>query len=322
MHALRTLWTRLSGARPEGSATTQNSGSAWLEDLLATSGGANVQLAPPCPTLGPLSLDQLNIVSLLYTGSYGNKVYLAKAPSGERVVAKVYVVKRLVQHVMLHMVEREVAIMAKLQHANIVRLRGAFAEQGCIVLVMDHATRGDLFSIRKQMRAPRFPEAEACTFARQVLHAVAAVHDMHILHRDIKLENVLVTDHDRALLADFGVSIDTSLEPAVTRTGTRDHMAPEVISCPLKQGPGDNKRDTRFHYGTAADIWSFGIMLYEMLVGATPIVKHVATLPLPDFLSPEAKGVVMACLTWCPEERPSARQLQRFPWFAAEQQAA
>lgn len=74
----------------------------------------------------------------------------------------------------------------------------------------------------------------------------------------------------RVALSDFGLSLRVSEERAVTRCGTLAFMAPEVIACPPKHRPEDNKQDERIAYGPGADVWSVGVLAYELLTGTQP----------------------------------------------------
>lgn len=270
---------------------------------------------------GPFSLTTLRLTRRLYRGkTSGNRLYVATLQDSRiQYVVKVYPVQILLQQKLLMVaVEREIAIMSLVDHPGVIALHGAFIEQDHVILVIDYAELGDLFNIRKTQRFSRFSEADARYIVHQLLGALAALHDLFIVHRDIKLENVLVTADMQIKLADFGASIALDREPAVTRIGTPGYMAPEVSSCPLKRHPADNKTNNECYYGTAVDIWSLGVMVYEMLVGISPTINNGQMPPIPGFTSVHARDFMRICLHGDASLRPTAHDLLSHPWLSGD----
>jgi serine/threonine protein kinase len=126
-------------------------------------------------------------------------------------------------------------------------------------------------------------------------------------------------------LADFGLCLSMREERAVTRAGTLDYMPPEVIACPTKDLPEDNKDRFDLAYGLGADIWSIGVLAYELINGIPPFTRHerqdteelIMSGSLPSFLSPvssELKDFVYSCLV---ESclRPSAAFCLKHSWI-------
>ena len=139
---------------------------------------------------------------------------------------------------------REVRIHAALDHPNVLRLFAAFEDDAGVYLVTEHAARGDVFG-ELDRRGGTMSEGDA---VRQVLQpfmaALRYLHALSIIHRDIKPENLLMSASGELRVADFGLSIDVTQERPVTRVGTLDYMAPEVVVCPDKCLPTDNKEKT------------------------------------------------------------------------------
>lgn len=102
------------------------------------------------------------------------------------------------------------------------------------------------------------------------LETLAHLHANGIVHRDIKPENILVSDAGTLLLADFGLSIRAREDRPVTRVGTLDYMAPEVVRCPRKSHPEQWKEREDLAYGSSVDIWALGVLVYELTVGTAP----------------------------------------------------
>ena len=122
----------------------------------------------------------------------------------------------------------------------------------------------------------------------------------------------------------FAAVIPGTPQRAVTRTGSRDYMAPEVNVCPLKRTPADNKENPQMAYGAAVDVWSVGALAYELLVGFTPFPggppatrkgDPTKSLVFPSSVSNDARNFVLSCLEQAPGDRPTVQQLLRHRWL-------
>lgn len=273
-----------------------------------------------CAARGPeLCMDAYTITDQIYDGFLGNKVVKAvHRRDGHTVVLKMYSIRILRSLRCLAFVRREVGIMKALDpHRNIVSLIGAFSEQGKIVLVLEHADRGDLFDARRQHHLMRFPGHEAVRIVRHVLQAVAFLHDQHIAHRDVKLENILLHGPEADIkLSDFGAAINTAREMAVTRIGTLDYVAPEVLRNPDKDKMGSDR--AAYAYTVKVDVWAIGILTYELLLGSTPhmLCDDQAAPPYyPSWVPRAACEFIQACLQCDPDHRPTARKLLEHAWL-------
>ena len=169
-----------------------------------------------------------------------------------------------------------------------------------------------------------FNEGDARLIMRQLLMALDRVHGAGVVHRDIKLDNILLPSADdltEIKLCDFGLTgIVTPSEPRLsTRCGTPLYVAPEVLA-----------RDCR--YDTKVDMWSAGVVLYMLLAGSPPfysstlqgILQRIESgeisLSGPAWgrVTPEAKDFVRALLTKDPERRLSAEEAMAHPWMMQE----
>jgi len=200
---------------------------------------------------------------------------------------------------------REVAVAGKLHHKNIVQLLDVVRDDQSIHLVMELASGGELFE--RVAERGRLPECEAASYAWQILHAVAHCHSVSVCHRDLKLENVLLTTADgagtnihgrtltpeRVLLTDFGFSKDFGESlPRTQNVGTLMYMAPEILQyegkpCRTAASAGDKSAlvgelaaDSNSANSTSTvsaaydpckvDAWSVGVILYVLVCGAYP----------------------------------------------------
>ena len=166
-------------------------------------------------------------------------------------------------------IEREILNQFKLKHPHVIKLEELFTTEDHLVLVLEYADKGDLFSyIRKR---GRLREDSARWFFQQLILAIDFCHKMGVVNRDIKLENVLLSSVSAgkgtrkriAKLSDFGFSKDETRHSAPnTRLGTLMYIAPEIMT---------NKPNESYD-ARKTDVWSAGVVLYVMLAGQYPFL--------------------------------------------------
>ena len=215
------------------------------------------------PTLEELArlLPQYQVESLLGRGGMG-AVYKCRQSSLDRTVAiKLLPAEIAADQQFVARFQREARTLAKLKHARIVVIHDfGQTSAGHLYFVMEYIDGTDL---RRILRGPGLEPEQALAIVGQLCDALQAAHQMGIVHRDIKPENVLVTSDGYVKLADFGLAQPPREEGATMLTGTHvilgtpSYMAPE-------QSAGAAKADPR------SDIFSLGVMFYEMLTGHRP----------------------------------------------------
>ncbi|OEH76824.1 putative protein kinase [Cyclospora cayetanensis] len=211
------------------------------------------------------------------------------------------------------LVTREVQIMRKLQHENIVKYGGSFNEPQALYIVMQHLSGGSLYGLVRSNPKGRLSEASARRLFTDVAKGVAYLHSQSVVHRDLKLENMLLDDKGRVRLIDFGFA--SLLKPGVKcrmACGTPSYMPPEILK----------KSD---YEGTAADMWSLGVVLYAMLHGCYPfkgqkpeeLYSNISAgeYTVSQSLSTEAKTLLQGLLVLNPEGRLKAEQVLANPWL-------
>lgn len=163
----------------------------------------------------------------------------------------------------------EVAILTKLPpHPNIVQLKDSFQEGHWFMLVLELVGGGDLFTVLTARATPRLQEEEAAFVLAQLVEGLDFLHCQSIIHRDVKLENVLVASQQKqrplglilygVKITDFGLSKDVGVGRSIAQStvGSRPYTSPEV----LREGPHD----------FSSDLWCLGVLLYVLLVGQFP----------------------------------------------------
>ncbi|MFN8374895.1 MAG: serine/threonine-protein kinase [Anaerolineae bacterium] len=155
---------------------------------------------------------------------------------------------------------REGEALRQLNHPNIVKRLAAVEENGGHYLVMEYVAGGDLYSLLR--REGKLPIQRILEIGLDLADALTRAHRLQIVHRDLKPANVLLAEDGTPRLTDFGVAFIASKE-RVTGTGvavgTLDYLSPESLKSDVI--------DTR------TDIWSFGVMLFEMLTGKRSATK-------------------------------------------------
>ncbi|KAL9576757.1 MAG: hypothetical protein Q9212_006841 [Teloschistes hypoglaucus] len=256
-------------------------------------------------------LGMFEIGKPLGKGKFG-RVYLAKERSTGFVCAlKVLHKSELQQGKVEKQVRREIEIHSNLRHPNILRFYGHFHDSKRVFLILEFAGKGELY--KHLRRENRFPEWKAAQYIAQMAAALKYLHKKHVMHRDIKPENILVGIHGEIKISDFGWSVHAPNNRRNTMCGTLDYLPPEMI----KPGSQEN------YYNEKVDLWSLGVLTYEFLVGEapfedTPVMtqRRIARgeMTVPNFVSPEARNLILRLLVLDPEKRITLEEVQQHPW--------
>lgn len=223
--------------------------------------------------------------------------------------------------------EEEIRILKSLQHRHLVKTYDVFrdAKAQKIYIVMEYVAGGELFARVANEGGSLIKEGDAIRVARNVLSGLVYLHRRGIVHRDVKLENVLCMDADihrpvEVKLADFGLSSRLSGRDGVCRShvGTSFYIAPEIIG----------RRD----YGKEVDLWAFGVLLYITLSGQFPfygedeeeyyasVVQQEVEFPEEDWkhVSEDAKDFIRGMLEKEPKKRMTAVESLKHRWVVDE----
>ena len=150
----------------------------------------------------------------------------------------------------------EVGILLRLRHQSVVKLYETFETKRHIMLVMELCAGGDLLNFVRKRKKCEEPLAKV--LFRQIIEGIGYIHSKSILHRDIKLDNILLDGKGNVKIADFGVSKTVKPgEVMYEQSGTPAYIAPEIIK---NEG----------YKGFKADLWSAGVVLFALLFGTVP----------------------------------------------------
>ncbi|KAI8464277.1 MAG: kinase-like domain-containing protein [Monoraphidium minutum] len=220
--------------------------------------------------------------------------------------------------------EREIQVLCKVDHPNCIKLYAVYITQRKVYIVTELVTGGELLD--RVTEKGNYTEKDAANLIRQILSGVAYLHGKGIVHRDLKLENMVMLnerDDSPVKIADFGLSKFFSADNVLsTMCGSPQYVAPEVL------GVGDGVKE----YSPAVDMWSVGVILFILLSGYSPFDDdNDAVLfekiksgnyddddPIWETVSPEGKDIVGQLLTVDAANRLSAEEALRHPWVAGQ----
>ncbi|KAG5643181.1 hypothetical protein DXG03_001385 [Asterophora parasitica] len=270
------------------------------------------------PKFGPYLLLQT-----LGEGEFGKVKLGLHSQWGEEVAVKLIRRGNVDTSVRMSKVEREIEVLKSLKHPNIVRLYDVIETDKYIGIILEYASGGELFDHILAHRYLR--ERDAARLFSQLISGVWYIHQKKIVHRDLKLENLLLDRHRNVIITDFGFAnrfehrADDLMQ---TSCGSPCYAAPELV---ISEG---------LYVGSAVDIWSCGVILYAMLAGYLPfdddpanpdgdninlLYKYIVNTPLsfPEYISAEARDLLGMMLVPDPTRRSSLDAVMRHPWLAA-----
>ena len=203
-------------------------------------------------------------------------------------------------------------ILKELEHPNIIHFREVQNHNNYLFIVMDYADGGDLSMKIKEQNGKFFPEDKILDWFTQVCLAIKHIHDRRILHRDIKSQNIFLMKNGQVKLGDFGIAkcLDHTIDKAKTYVGTPYYLSPEIIN----SQPYDFK----------SDIWSLGVLLYEMCALKMPFdASNLPQLyikiincnypPLNNIYSEPLKKLVKSMLNETSIKRPNITEILNEP---------
>ncbi|KAM6967285.1 serine/threonine-protein kinase BRSK2 isoform 2-T2 [Tautogolabrus adspersus] len=230
--------------------------------------------------------------------------------TGQKVAIKIVNREKLSESVLMK-VEREIAILKLIEHPHVLKLHDVYENNKYLYLVLEHVSGGELFDylVKKGRLTPK----EARKFFRQIISALDFCHSHSICHRDLKPENLLLDEKNNIRIADFGMASlqvgDSLLE---TSCGSPHYACPEVI------------RGEKYD-GRRADVWSCGVILFALLVGALPfdhdnlrqLLEKVKSgvFHMPHFIPPDCQSLLKGMIEVNADKRLTLEAIQKHAWY-------
>jgi serine/threonine protein kinase len=238
-------------------------------------------------------------------------------PTNKKIAMKIYKKYKLLDPNRRKSVKREIKLMEKMKHQNIIRLYEVIDTSKYVILIMEYVGGPSLHGYLKSKPNRRLEELDAKRIFKQILEGIKYCHSRCIAHRDIKLENLLLDDYNNVKIIDFGFSTCIPNEKKIKMfCGTPSYMAPEIVQKLEYSGP-------------PADIWALGVLLFTLLSGCFPyrgatdkelytkIMRADYKLPpeVSSSLSQDATNLLKKIFSIDPNRRPSARDILNDIWL-------
>jgi len=274
----------------------------------------------------PTVEDKYDLKDVLGTGAF-SQVRLAESKEDGQMYAVKIIDKKALKG-KEDSLENEIRVLKRLKHPNIVALLEVFEDKTKVFLVMELVTGGELFD--RIVEKGSYSEKDAADLIKQVLSAVAYMHEEGVVHRDLKPENLLYYSsssniksgpdaESKIMISDFGLSKMEESGVMATACGTPGYVAPEVLA----QKP----------YGKAVDVWSIGVISYNLLCGYPPFYdENDANLfaqilkgefefdsPYWDDISEEAKDFIRSLMCVNVEHRLTCHTALEHCWITGKQ---
>ena len=259
-------------------------------------------------------ISDFEISTILGTGSFG-KVYLSK----HKITSAIFAIKEIDKtnknnDLGAPYFRREIEIMYKIKHPNIVKLYGHFEDEKACYFIMEYIPKGNLFNLLTKQKSLCFDSEKVANLMKDLISSVYYIHNMipPIIHRDIKPENILIADDGRLKLTDFGWSnYDEFYTIRSTFCGTPLYLAPEVIN---KNG-----------HDKSVDIWCIGAIIFQLLTGKYPFNGQSENvlydnilrnkIDWPKDINLEAKNLISRILKTDPKDRITLQDMLKHPFF-------
>ncbi|EGR29972.1 protein kinase domain protein, partial [Ichthyophthirius multifiliis] len=260
-----------------------------------------------------------NSQSFIFIKSLGkgshSEVFLAQDKyTGFLFAVKKLNIQKLIEMEMEEQFSCEIKIQYFLNQPNIIKLFYFFKQGNFFYLIMEYAQGNQLSRVQKQNTFLKEPQA--AFYLLQISQAISYLHKINIMHRDIKTENIIITN-EIAKLADFGYSRKSNQQNIRnTFCGTLDYLSPEIIN-------GQN-------YDIYVDIWAFGVLTYQLLQGVAPFYEESQSETLDKikegkfmfqkWISDKAQYFVKSLLIINSEKRPSVKEILHNNWLLEQAQ--
>ncbi|XP_056380151.1 serine/threonine-protein kinase Nek4 isoform X2 [Hyla sarda] len=259
-------------------------------------------------------LENYRSIRVVGKGSYGEVSLVTHRAEGKQYVIKKLSLRNAPRRER-KAAEQEAQLLSKLKHPNIVAYKESWeGEDGLLYIVMGFCEGGDLYHKLKEQKGKLIPESQVVEWFVQISMALQYLHDMLIMHRDLKTQNIFLTKSNIIKVGDLGIArvLESQYDMASTLIGTPYYMSPELFS---------NKP-----YNYKSDVWALGCCVYEMAT-----LKHAFNAkdmnslvyriiegklpPMPRDYSNDLKDLIGTMLSRQPEKRPTVKQILRKPFI-------
>ncbi|KAL7318455.1 hypothetical protein PS15m_001698 [Mucor circinelloides] len=271
-------------------------------------------------------LGPYNLLQTLGEGEFGKVKLGIHIETGQEVAIKLIKKEGSGSDTRINKVEREISVLKTLNHPYIVKLYNVVETEKYIGIILEYASGGELF---EYILAHRYlKEKDAKRFFAQLISSVQYMHKRKIVHRDLKLENLLLDKNRNIIVTDFGFAnqfASAADDMMATTCGSPCYAAPELVV------------NAGLYAGSAVDIWSCGVILYAMLCGFLPfdddpsnpdsdninqLYRYILStnLMFPSHVGVDARDLLAKMLVPDPARRCSLDYIVKHPWLESYRQ--
>ncbi|TKY59259.1 Serine/threonine-protein kinase HT1 [Spatholobus suberectus] len=203
---------------------------------------------------------------------------------------------------------REVTLLSRLHHQNVIKFVAACRKPPVYCVITEYLSEGSLRAYLHKLERKTIPLQKLIAFALDIAHGMEYIHSQGVIHRDLKPENVLISENFHLKIADFGIACEEAYcDLFADDPGTYRWMAPEMIK--------------RKSYGRKVDVYSFGLILWEMVTGTIPyedmtpiqaafaVVNKNSRPVIPSDCPPAMRALIEQCWSLHPDKRPEFWQV-------------
>ncbi|XP_026660453.2 CBL-interacting serine/threonine-protein kinase 21 isoform X2 [Phoenix dactylifera] len=260
------------------------------------------------------SIGKYHLGRTIGEGNFAKVKLAVNTETNKNVAVKIIDKKMVLQNKLMYQVKREISTMKLLHHPNIVKIYEVIATKTRIYLVMEYVPGGQLSD--KLYYLKRLDEREARKFFQQLIDAMDYCHGRGVYHRDLKPENLLLDGKGNLKVSDFGLCVLRKPGDLLsTACGSPSYVAPEVI--------------VHKHYeGAAADVWSCGVILFELLAGYLPFEDRSlmnlyrkisrAEYTCPYWFTASQRKLISKMLDPLPTKRATIAKILEDEWFRVD----
>jgi len=237
------------------------------------------------------------------------KIYACKIINKSKLISSEHQ-RKLVSEIQLH---------RALSHPNIVRFERQFEDKKNVYMLLECCSNGSLMEL--SLRRTRLTEPEVRYFMKEILIAIQFLHSKFIIHRDLKLGNILLDKNLTVKICDFGLAakLQFDSERKTTICGTPNYTAPEIL----------NQRKSGEGHSYEVDIWAIGVIMFTLLTGKPPFetkniketyrrikrIKYQWPTNSDRYISAQAKNLISQIFMKSPDQRPDLKQMSEHPFF-------
>lgn len=265
-------------------------------------------------------LGKYDVFETLGSGSFGEVKRVVNRDTKEEFAMKILSIEKIKENRLTDQVKREISILRQLDHPNIVRIVEVLKNKRHMFLITELVNNGDLFD--RLALQHKFSENEARDMFKQMLSAVAYCHARGIAHRDLKIENIFLTNDMQIKVGDFGfanacLGQGSDQEIALkTLCGTPSSLPPEILR-------------HESYLGSRVDLWCLGIILYTMVAGRLPFPYEDndklfeaivdGNYSIPDYFSPNLKDLIAGLIKVDSEKRFTMTETVNHAWMTVSE---